>query len=87
MTCEACRTLPPVIPEGYTAKGQYKDIAGFKTCMFGSLEMIELGAAANTILWQMSPEPPRLRSVSSEYTTFLAPPSRRYREPICWPAD
>ncbi|PYH98114.1 2-dehydropantoate 2-reductase [Aspergillus ellipticus CBS 707.79] len=32
MTCEACRTIPPVISEGYTPKGTYSEIAGLKTC-------------------------------------------------------
>ncbi|OOF94071.1 hypothetical protein ASPCADRAFT_397762 [Aspergillus carbonarius ITEM 5010] len=35
MTCEACRTIPPVIPEGYTPKGTYSDIAGVKTYITG----------------------------------------------------
>ena len=33
MTCEACRTLPPAMAEGYTAKGIYDTIGGLKTCM------------------------------------------------------
>ncbi|KAL2846431.1 hypothetical protein BJY01DRAFT_234579 [Aspergillus pseudoustus] len=28
MTCEACRTIPPVIAEGYTPKGESSDIFG-----------------------------------------------------------
>ncbi|KAJ5247271.1 alpha/beta-hydrolase [Penicillium chermesinum] len=31
MSCEACRTIPPVVPTGYTANGRYLDIAGIKT--------------------------------------------------------
>ena len=33
MTCEACKTIPPVIAEGYTPKGTYEQIGGLKTCM------------------------------------------------------
>ncbi|KAL3450490.1 hypothetical protein BJX65DRAFT_305328 [Aspergillus insuetus] len=36
MTCEACRTIPPVIAAGYTAKGKYEDIAGLKTYVTGT---------------------------------------------------
>lgn len=34
MTCEACRTIPPVISEGYTPKGTSYAIGelGFDTC-------------------------------------------------------
>ncbi|OGM40597.1 dienelactone hydrolase [Aspergillus bombycis] len=32
MSCDACRTLPPVIPQGYTTKGAYKEVAGLNTC-------------------------------------------------------
>ncbi|GAD97479.1 dienelactone hydrolase [Paecilomyces variotii No. 5] len=35
MTCEACRTLPPVVPEGYAAKGRYETLSGFKTYVAG----------------------------------------------------
>ncbi|KAL2842910.1 hypothetical protein BJY01DRAFT_199510 [Aspergillus pseudoustus] len=35
MTCEACRTIPPVVSTGYTAKGQYEDIAGLNTYITG----------------------------------------------------
>ncbi|KAI2694763.1 hypothetical protein CBS147372_9602 [Penicillium roqueforti] len=35
MTCEACRTIPPVVFTGYTANGQYEDIAGIKTYVTG----------------------------------------------------
>lgn len=31
MTCEACRTIPPVIAVGYTLQGKYETIAGLKT--------------------------------------------------------
>lgn len=34
MTCEACKTIPPVVAEGYEPKGKYEEIAGLKTCMF-----------------------------------------------------
>ncbi|PWY87403.1 alpha/beta-hydrolase [Aspergillus heteromorphus CBS 117.55] len=36
MTCEACRTIPPVIAVGYTPKGTYSEIAGLKTYVTGS---------------------------------------------------
>ncbi|TVY40721.1 putative AIM2 family protein [Lachnellula occidentalis] len=32
MTCEACKTIPPVIAEGYENKGSWGEIAGLKTC-------------------------------------------------------
>lgn len=32
MTCEACRTIPPVVAQGYTPEGKYETIAGLKTC-------------------------------------------------------
>jgi hypothetical protein len=32
MSCEACRTIPPVIGQGYTPRGSYETIAGLKTC-------------------------------------------------------
>ncbi|KAL5335758.1 alpha/beta-hydrolase [Aspergillus crustosus] len=35
MTCEACRTIPPVVSTGYTAKGQYEDIAGIRSYVTG----------------------------------------------------
>ena len=31
---KACLTLPPVVTTDYKPKGQYEDIAGFKTCRF-----------------------------------------------------
>ena len=34
MTCEACKTIPPVVAEGYEPKGKWEEIAGLKTCMF-----------------------------------------------------
>lgn len=33
MSCDACRTIPPVVPEGYTPKGAYETIAGLNTCI------------------------------------------------------
>ncbi|PTU25343.1 hypothetical protein P175DRAFT_0498465 [Aspergillus ochraceoroseus IBT 24754] len=30
MTCEACRTIPPVVSEDYTPKGTFSNIAGLK---------------------------------------------------------
>ncbi|KAJ5110402.1 hypothetical protein N7532_000937 [Penicillium argentinense] len=38
MTCEACRTIPPVTSQGYTPKGQYETIAGLKTYVTGNPE-------------------------------------------------
>jgi hypothetical protein len=40
MTCEACRTTPPVIAEGYTPKGESSVIGrlGFSTCMYSSTD-------------------------------------------------
>lgn len=32
MSCEACRTIPPVTTGQYVPKGQYETIAGLKTC-------------------------------------------------------
>lgn len=32
MTCEACRTIPPVVVQGYQPEGKYETIAGLKTC-------------------------------------------------------
>ncbi|KAJ5583997.1 uncharacterized protein N7459_003797 [Penicillium hispanicum] len=37
MTCEACRTIPPVIAEGYTPKGQWETIAGLNTYVTGNV--------------------------------------------------
>jgi len=36
MTCEACKTIPPVVVEGYLTKGEWKEIAGLKTYVTGS---------------------------------------------------
>lgn len=30
--CEACKTIPPVISEGYELKGSTSDVGGLKTC-------------------------------------------------------
>ncbi|PLB45832.1 dienelactone hydrolase [Aspergillus steynii IBT 23096] len=35
MTCEACRTIPPVISQGYEPKGEYKSIGGLNTYTTG----------------------------------------------------
>ncbi|KAG2417290.1 hypothetical protein HFD88_008509 [Aspergillus terreus] len=35
MSCDACRTIPPVVPEGYTPKGAYETIAGLNTYVTG----------------------------------------------------
>lgn len=37
MTCEACKTIPPVIAEGYTPKGTYEQIGGLKTYVVGNV--------------------------------------------------
>ncbi|KAI9039372.1 dienelactone hydrolase family protein [Aspergillus affinis] len=37
MTCEACRTIPPVISQGYEPKGEYNIIAGLNTYKTGNL--------------------------------------------------
>lgn len=34
MSCEACRTIPPVTTGQYVPKGQYETIAGLKTCKY-----------------------------------------------------
>ncbi|KAJ5885508.1 hypothetical protein N7495_010018 [Penicillium taxi] len=36
MTCEACRTIPPVISEGYIPKGKYEIIGGLNSYITGS---------------------------------------------------
>jgi hypothetical protein len=33
MACEACKTIPPVVAEGYVEKGKWEEIGGLKTCM------------------------------------------------------
>ncbi|OJJ79026.1 dienelactone hydrolase family protein [Aspergillus glaucus CBS 516.65] len=35
MSCEACRTIPPVIPQGYTPKGTYQTLASLNTYITG----------------------------------------------------
>jgi hypothetical protein len=32
MTSEACKTIPPVLAEGYENKGSWGEVAGLKTC-------------------------------------------------------
>jgi len=32
MACEACKTIPPVLAEGYVEKGKWEEIGGLKTC-------------------------------------------------------
>lgn len=34
MACAACKTIPPVVVEGYEPKGKYEEIGGLKTCMY-----------------------------------------------------
>lgn len=36
MACEACKTIPPVVVEGYVEKGKWEEIAGLKTYVTGS---------------------------------------------------
>jgi hypothetical protein len=31
---EACCNVPPVVADGYTTKGTYEELGGFKTCTF-----------------------------------------------------
>ncbi|KAI9927463.1 hypothetical protein MW887_003077 [Aspergillus wentii] len=38
MSCEACKTIPPVIPQGYTPKGKWETIADLKTYVTGSTD-------------------------------------------------
>jgi len=38
MTCEACKTIPPVVVNDYKTKGEWKEIAGIKTYVTGSLD-------------------------------------------------
>ena len=33
MACEACKTIPPVVAEGYVEKGNWEDVGGLKTCL------------------------------------------------------
>ncbi|KAK0104152.1 hypothetical protein ONS96_005247 [Cadophora gregata f. sp. sojae] len=35
MVCEACKTIPPVVAEGYVEKGKWEDIGGLKTYITG----------------------------------------------------
>ncbi|KAE9381841.1 dienelactone hydrolase [Stipitochalara longipes BDJ] len=37
MACEACRTIPPVVAEGYIEKGKWEEIGGLKTYVTGNL--------------------------------------------------
>ncbi|KAJ5640252.1 uncharacterized protein N7484_008114 [Penicillium longicatenatum] len=38
MTCEACRTIPPVIAHGYKPRGKYETLAGLKTYVTGKVD-------------------------------------------------
>ncbi|KAJ5378223.1 uncharacterized protein N7496_005632 [Penicillium cataractarum] len=38
MSCEACRTIPPVVATGYTPKGQFETIAGLNTYVTGNAD-------------------------------------------------
>ncbi|KAJ5087130.1 hypothetical protein N7456_010746 [Penicillium angulare] len=38
MSCEACRTIPPVISGEYTLKGRYEVLAGLKTYVTGNTD-------------------------------------------------
>ncbi|KAH7400065.1 hypothetical protein BKA64DRAFT_473931 [Cadophora sp. MPI-SDFR-AT-0126] len=35
MVCEACKTIPPVVAEGYVEKGKWEDVGGLKTYITG----------------------------------------------------
>ncbi|KAL4895506.1 Alpha/Beta hydrolase protein [Aspergillus ambiguus] len=35
MSCDACQTIPPLVPHGYSPKGSYETIAGLKTYVTG----------------------------------------------------
>ncbi|KAJ5771427.1 uncharacterized protein N7511_003478 [Penicillium nucicola] len=37
MSCEACRSIPPVTSQGYSPKGYYETIAGLKTYVTGNV--------------------------------------------------
>jgi len=36
MACEACKTIPPVVAEGYQTKGKWEEVSGLKTYITGS---------------------------------------------------
>ncbi|GLI79450.1 hypothetical protein PoHVEF18_007785 [Penicillium ochrochloron] len=38
MSCEACRTIPPVTAKGYTPQGQFEKIAGLNTYVTGKAD-------------------------------------------------
>ncbi|KAJ5537445.1 hypothetical protein N7513_010631 [Penicillium frequentans] len=38
MTCEACRSIPPVVAQGYQPEGKYESIAGLKTYVTGNID-------------------------------------------------
>lgn len=37
MACEACKTIPPVVVEGYEEKGSWGTVGGVRTCMLSFL--------------------------------------------------
>ncbi|KAH8774106.1 dienelactone hydrolase [Hyaloscypha sp. PMI_1271] len=37
MACEACKTIPPVVAEGYVEKGNWEEVGGLKTYVTGNL--------------------------------------------------
>ncbi|KAJ5152560.1 uncharacterized protein N7482_009038 [Penicillium canariense] len=38
MSCEACRTIPPVTPQGYIPQGRYETLAGLNTYVAGKTD-------------------------------------------------
>lgn len=32
MTCEACKTIPPIVVDGFVEKGKWVEVGGLKTC-------------------------------------------------------
>lgn len=60
MSCEACRTIPPVIATGYTPKGHFESIAGLNTC-----KSTLLHCAPSPSLTKLSPRCHRKRRLSN----------------------
>lgn len=57
MSCEACRTIPPVTAKGYIPKGQFETIAGLNTCKLTTFTyVVEFLVKANENTPQMSLE-------------------------------
>lgn len=75
MSCEACRTIPPVTPQGYTPNGRYETIAGLNTCE-SIAHIADRSCGLNSIAIQMSPviQPQPLALLMC--TTFSGSPTR-----------